>query len=863
MNLAHAPPASSTPELFLGLDEVDPDVPLATLFAAVPSIDVWAALDVAGLAHTPTNAPAPAVLSVQSMASKRATPQAVATSWDELALQFSTVRRTHLAKSDLPAWVPATLIKQGERKAANVATVDPLVLDIDHATREQFAEVRKRMDSCGLEYVYHSTYSYDPLKHDGFNYRVIICLSRPVPATHWKAFRAECISTFGASGAADPQTSDPSRLYFLPFAPDDGPEPDAGHVRGRALDVDLILAAIERRATLAPAAPVPTAAPAPAVDVLARVHAPTRDTIEQACKRLSTARREDKREAHDLFARMLAGEALAPAGEQKRHDAALRATRLLVEWFPAIEWPLVAELVKPAYPDDWYQCEREVRDAYEGALAKFSPIAADETRRAIYLTDDFAVAEQASIEALATHPDLFVFQRQLAVIHSTGAATALGVHSLRSELSRVAKFVIKRGTGDEVKWTAIEPPEDIARAILERGAWPGLREVTAIHRHPVLLPGWRTYAGPGYDAESQTYYAPRRAYELPPAAPTREQAREALDRLQAPYLDYVAGDRGDPRLAVLVSAELTGIARPAILGPIPATAIDGDGNDLGKTTAADKVAASHLGERARKLAYTKRRDELAKQLLPLIDAGQAAVVLDNVPPDAKAGDGSELCVVLTSYPEYSDRPLGTSSIISPRNVTHFLLTGSKLQLASDGFPRRVNYARFDRSLHGIEDRYDVDWIVDHHAERVRDALTVLLAYHAAGEPAQQMLWWSSFDKWSALVRAPLIWLGMSDPRQTSKALRGADAEPYGAVVHALHARFGGEPWRAEVLQHELPSSDLSLALGLCGWPGESKNKVIALGKLLKDMSYEWFDGLRLVKAAPKNGYPHWKIEKQT
>src|SRR5262249_45340501 len=51
------------------------------------------------------------------------------------------------------------------------------------------------------------------------------------------------------------------------------------------------------------------------------------------------------------------------------------------------------------------------------------------------------------------------------------------------------------------------------------------------------------------------------------------------------------------------------------------------------------------------------------------------------------------------------------------------------------------------------------------------ALTILRAYCVAGRPDQNLTPWGSFDGWSRLVRAAVVWVGLPDPGQTRQLLQ--------------------------------------------------------------------------------------------
>jgi putative DNA primase/helicase len=85
-------------------------------------------------------------------------------------------------------------------------------------------------------------------------------------------------------------------------------------------------------------------------------------------------------------------------------------------------------------------------------------------------------------------------------------------------------------------------------------------------------------------------------------------------------------------------------------------------------------------------------------------------------------------------------------------------------------------------------------VAKHRGTLVKAALTIPLAYLAAGEPAGTAHP-SRFAAWDRFVRRPLLWLGAADPLDTQVELRGADPIR-GALVTVMTAWeevFGHKP----------------------------------------------------------------------
>lgn len=124
-------------------------------------------------------------------------------------------------KVDAPAWSPVSMRPGATRSAAGVASVSMLVLDCDAG------ESLDVLEALGDEYVRlaHTSWSHRP---DHPKARLVFPFQRPCPAKHWERVWGAAARWAAAHGVrVDAATKDPSRLYFGPALPDDGPHGDA------------------------------------------------------------------------------------------------------------------------------------------------------------------------------------------------------------------------------------------------------------------------------------------------------------------------------------------------------------------------------------------------------------------------------------------------------------------------------------------------------------------------------------------------------------------------------------------------------------------------------------------------------------
>jgi hypothetical protein len=64
----------------------------------------------------------------------------------------------------------------------------------------------------------------------------------------------------------------------------------------------------------------------------------------------------------------------------------------------------------------------------------------------------------------------------------------------------------------------------------------------------------------------------------------------------------------------------------------------------------------------------------------------------------------------------------------------------------------------------------IAWLTENRGRLLMDGLTILVAYCQAGCPRMGLTPFGSFEKWSALVREAIVWVGLPDPCLTRTRL---------------------------------------------------------------------------------------------
>lgn len=172
------------------------------------------------------------------------TPVVEDTTWSALVAELCLPPVTGTPKKQVPLYSPAEYLQDTPRADGNVIALHFVVLDFDHLSPAKDAAVRASL--YGYEHVLVTSYSHDETEAA---YRVVLPLTRPVPAEDWPAVWTGVTSRIGA-GHADLACRNLSRFYHWPSCP-----PERAHLArslhriGRPIDPDDITIAASRPPT--------------------------------------------------------------------------------------------------------------------------------------------------------------------------------------------------------------------------------------------------------------------------------------------------------------------------------------------------------------------------------------------------------------------------------------------------------------------------------------------------------------------------------------------------------------------------------------------------------------------------------------
>lgn len=438
----------------------------------------------------------------------------------------------------------------------------------------------------------------------------------------------------------------------------------------------------------------------------------------------------------------------------------------------------------------------------------------------------------------------------------------------RVHFTDVAQFMKYSAKADD--WINTSCPAELVNVWMNMGDWPDLRPLDAIARAPFVRADGSICDTAGYDTRSRALFIPSMAFPRVPDSPSRSEALDSLSRLLTPFDEfpwYTEGSR-----SAFAAHILTEAARLA-LDRVPMFWYTAPDAGTGKTMLSEAAATIVHGSEPAVRPWVQDGDELRKTLFASLLAGDRSIAFDNVPTGYKAR-APELCAFLTSA-IWKDRKLGVSETHAVPNKCVVSASGNNVTPVSD-LARRCLVVRLDANSERMQERrFKIPNLRGHilanRAELLVDALTVIKAYHsrsgidpdiAARIYAATPL--PSFESWSALVREPLIWLGLPDPCDTQKGETDDETGSVAGIFEKLASSFGATPFTCVdvartvggVLDANGDLSSMMLTNG-CAEPSSP----LKVGYWLRSLRDKNAGGFKLVHAGQSKVGVKWQLKR--
>jgi len=481
------------------------------------------------------------------------------------------------------------------------------------------------------------------------------------------------------------------------------------------------------------------------------------------------------------------------------------------------------------------------------------------------------VLDEIELALLDTKVEVFIYGGRLVeptpvtpdprggVQRATGAVvlSPVDAHRLRELVTRVAN--VMRFDGRSNDYRSVDLPRSYAEAFLSRGSWQ-LRLLTGVIEAPTICKGGKVLDEIGYDSSTGIFLSGSLPsdYKRPEAQASKDQAALELDHLLSLLETFPFSNLHD--LSSAVASILTVLVRRQIPSA-PLIGITATSPGTGKSLLGDVLSIIATGRRAAVLGLGDDQAEGDKRLSGILLAGDPVIVLDNV---ERPLIGDLLCQMLTQ-PAISVRPLGSSTLCRvPTNCT-LIATGNNLDVRGD-LRRRVMLIQMDARTERPElrqfDRNPLDYTNEHRGRLISAALTLPLAYRAAGCPVIDGAHpYGGFDEWNKLCRLPLMWLGLPDPLGSSESLR--DTDPDLANTRQLYSAWWERYGQRALTAAEVISGadgDLREALLVVCYENNASRR---LGNWLRKHRGRIIDGLVLSDAGrdTHRKVPRWSINK--
>ena len=372
----------------------------------------------------------------------------------------------------------------------------------------------------------------------------------------------------------------------------------------------------------------------------------------------------------------------------------------------------------------------------------------------------------------------------------TAKLKALARENMAEALSLAAEF--QRFNIRKDDWTTIDPPVPVVALLLAReGQWR-LPRIAGVISTPTLRPDVSLLSEPGYDPETQIYLTVNKGLHMPDISekPSRAEAERALQLLSDLLAGFPFVEPIDK--AVALSCLMTPTLRGA-LPTAPLNVINAPTPGTGKSFLVDLAATIATGRLCPVIAAGKTEEETEKRLASLLIAGVSIVSIDNV---SEPIGGDFLCQ-FTERPLVHCRILGRSEAPEFENRSTIFVNGNNLRLLGD-MSRRGVLCRLDAEMERPETRRfpfnPIQRVLADRGTYVAAILTIARAYKAAGSP-EVCGPIASYEQWSGLVRAPLIWLGEPDTIASIETIRAEDPERANLIEVISH-------WREHLGLHE-------------------------------------------------------------
>jgi hypothetical protein len=438
-------------------------------------------------------------------------------------------------------------------------------------------------------------------------------------------------------------------------------------------------------------------------------------------------------------------------------------------------------------------------------------------KRVLVTTDEKRVNDEA-IAGLRADPDVYQRSGKLVRVSprsgfrvtaddtpDTPEIEEVPTATLREKLAQHCFFL----TAGEDGAKPCHPPEWCVRAVYARGYWEEFRMLKSVVEFPVLRRDGSVLQTPGYDAQTCLEYRPNCTFPQIPDDPTEEEIQRAKDLFAYAVADFPFAK--PMHFSSWLAGALTPFARYCFRGPSPLFLMDANVRGIGKTTLADIVHIMLTGDIAPRSSQLFDDAEESKRITSIARAGVPMLLIDNC---SKPIGNGVLDGMLTST-SWRERLMSTNEVPTYPLLFTTWATANNAQIRSGAdTARRTCWTRLESRLANPEDRTDLKerdlygWVREHRGELVVAALTLLRSYFLHHTAPIELPPWGSYEGWSSVIRACLVWHGYEDPHRAQQEF-SRTLDPTAAGLEMLI-----DGWRELCQANKLPAITVGEALEL-------------------------------------------------
>ena len=370
---------------------------------------------------------------------------------------------------------------------------------------------------------------------------------------------------------------------------------------------------------------------------------------------------------------------------------------------------------------------------------------------------------------------------------------------------RVVRFV--RHDGRRRRVTVIDPPEKVLSTLLVLKHWK-FQQLYGVFNSPTMRPDGSIICDRGYDAETHLWLEWEDDIKLPfdviHGQPTKDDAIAALQLLKGLMTGFPFVSQLDE--AIALAAIMTAVLHGAFnLSPMFLFVAHTSGD--GKSYMADLIAAIATGKLCPVIAASRSEEEMQKQLATVLLDSPSMISLDNLTRDVN----DEILCQMCTQTFIKVRILGKSEMSECTWRGTLLGTGNNIQFSADMLRRGLT-CQINAKMENPESRHfafdPIERVLQDRGKYIAAVLTIARAYILDENKVQCAP--NGFNKWSAMVREPLLWLGCEDPAKSVAAARTQDRARVAdkIIIGWVVANFGTRPFTARALTEAARDQDL-------------------------------------------------------